>query len=161
MPELMSRRQTPSIDWRDVPLKYWGKVSAVCRSMPDCGDLVSWYGDSEFCPIAPILLLIPGHPVLLVGAGYATAAELRDDAVTLWGKYTARLQKTGSLMDFDEARERRGDMRREDVAARTAEAFHDRIKKHRANPVTDPARQPDYPRIRGKTVHAVEKVSHD
>lgn len=155
---MMAQRRIPRIDWQGVPSKYWGKVSAVCRSASDCEELVKWYGDALFCPIQPILLLIPGHPTLLVGLGYASAAELKDDAVNLWGKYSERLAKTGSIVNFSELRERNQLMRREDVAARTAEAFWDRIQAHKASPVTDPARQPRYPRVNGKTVFPVAKI---
>ena len=152
MPEMLARRATPPINWKGVPLKYHNRVSAVCRSLTECEDLVRWFGDPKFCPLASILLLIPEHPTLLVGAGYATAAELRDDAVNLWGKYTERLAKTGSLMDFDSLRERHGLMRREELKDATASAFWERIRAHRANPITDPFRQPNYPRVNGKTV---------
>ena len=155
---LMAQRQTPMIDWRDVPRKHRGRVSAVCRSIGDCQDLVAWFGSADFCPFQPILLLIPEHPTLLVGLGYATASELRDDAVNLWGKYTERLRKTGSLVNFDELREKARLPRHEDVKALTQEAFAERIRQHRANPITDPAREPLRPRVAGKTVHTVAKI---
>ncbi len=151
---VQTMRRVPPIDWRGVPLKYHNKVSAVCRSMKDCEDLVYWFGDAEFCPYQGVLLLIPEHPVLLVGMGYASAAELKDDAVQLWGKYSDRLHKTGEIVNFDELREKARLPRREDVKHLTAEAFHERIKAHKANPVMDPPRQPLYPRVRGKTIFA-------
>ncbi len=156
-PAFAVQRVTPPINWLGVPYKFYNRVSAVCRNIGDCEDLVHWFGDAAFMPYLPVLLLIPGHPTLLVGLGYASAAELRDDAVNMWGKLTARVEKTGSPMRLsgDEARERFGLARREDVTNMTAEAFHERIKRHKASPVTDPFRQPLYPRVRGKTVHTV------
>ena len=171
-PAFATRRLTPPIDYTGVPAKFQPpvsfdhegrlkigepRVSAVCRSITDCEELVRWFGDAEFMPYLPILLLIPGHPKLLVGLGYASAAELRDDAVNLWGKYTERIAKQGHSMRLtgDEMREKFGLARREDVTNMTAEAFHERIKRHKASPITDPFRQPNYPRVRGKTVHTV------
>ena len=78
----MSTVQTPFIDYHDVPMAYWPKatydegtrvtrpkevISAVCRSMADCNELVKWF-DSQpnFCPDLPVLLLIPGLPPQLV-----------------------------------------------------------------------------------------------
>ncbi len=154
-PAFASRRATPPINWLGVPDRFYRKVSAVCRNPGDCEDLVRWFGDADFCPYLPIFLMIPGtEGVMLIGMGYATAAELRDDAVNIWGKYTARLAKTGSLMDFDALREKHGDMRKENVAAEMAEAFRERIRKHKANPITDPAREPQYVRVNEKTVFA-------
>lgn len=172
MPELMSQRAIQPIDYRGVPLRYHpslvrdkgrvvgvrSKLSAVCRSIKDCEDLIYWYGDESFCPMLPILLLIPQYPTLLVGWGYATAAELKDDAVNLWGKYTQRIAQKGSIVDFDELREKARLPRREDVKQLTAEAFHERIKAHLASPITDPPRQPRYVRPNGKTVHTVAKI---
>ncbi len=153
--ELMGRRRIGEIDWKGVPLKYYNRVSAVCRSLQDCTDLVRWFGAENFCPFLPILLLIPGHPTLLVGAGYAPASELRDDAENLWGKYTERLRTKGSIVNFDELREKSGLMRHADVKEATAEAFWERIKAHRASPVTDPPRQPLYPRVNNRTLFPV------
>ncbi len=44
--------------------------------------------------------------------------------------------------DFNAARERANMVRRENVAAAAAEAIQDRIRRHKANPITDPPRQP-------------------
>ena len=153
------KRLVPPINWRGVPLGYHGKMSAVCRTFTECNDLVKWFGDAEFCPFAPIFLMIPGTGgIVLAGLGYATAAELRDDAVTIWEEKSERLAKTGSLHDFDTLREKHGLMRREDVREATREAFHERIRQHMASPVTDPFREPQYVRVNGKTVHAVAKL---
>jgi hypothetical protein len=151
---MQTMRRIPPINWAGVPLRYHDKVAAVCRTMKECEDLVYWFGDAEFCPFLGILLLIPKHPVLLHGMGYASAAELKDDAVQLWGKYTQRLTKQEDLVDFDYLREKYGLPERSKVKELTAEAFHNRILAHKANPVTDPPRQPLYPRVNGKTVFA-------
>ncbi len=61
----------------------------------------------------------------------------------------------GLLFDFDTAREKAGLMRKEEVAAAYAEAVTERIRRHRANPVTDPVRQFDYDNPTGRTLHPV------
>ena len=145
--------RVPIMDMKDLPPAFRGKVSAVCRSLRDCEDLVHWYGAAEFCPFKPILMVIPGVGfVQLEGMGYASAAELRDDAVQIWITKTERALSGQTVVDFDDLRERRGLMRSEDVPAAMGEAFQERIRQHKANPITDPARQPLYPRVRGKTV---------
>ena len=142
------------INWTGVPHGLRGKVSAVCRSLKDCEDLVAWFGDGNFCPFQPVLLLIPGNPspIAIVGDGYATAAELRDCAVDQWEITTERIAKTGRNFDFDEARERAGLPRAEDFDTLYREAMWARIQKHKASPVTDPFRQPDYPNETNKVM---------
>ena len=164
---IQGKVQTPPIDYSGVPMAYWpaqtrlpngtkspprDKLSAVCRSMSDCADLVHWFGNrADFCPDLPILLLIPGAPSLIAGLSFATAAELRDCAMEVWGV------KTGSdahkRFDNDELRERHGLARREDVAALTQEAFWERNLRHKASPVTDPWKQFKYPNPTQRTLH--------
>lgn len=153
---IKGRVKLPPINWIGVPETFVGKVAAVCRTQAEAEDLVAWFGSAEFCPYPPILLLIPGTGgVILAGLGLATAAELRDDAVGIWEMKRELIAKTGAVLDFDELRERAGLMRREDVPARMAEAFEDRIQRHKSSPVTDPARQPNYPRPNERTLHTV------
>ena len=156
--EMQVRRRIPEIDWTGVPPGYLGRVSAVCRSLADCQDLVHWFGDSKFCPYLPIFLMVPGTGgISLVGMGFADAAELQDDAVAIWTEKSALMAKQGSLGNFDELREKHGLMERSKVREATREAFWERIKAHKASPVTDPFRVPQYVRVNGKTVHAVAK----
>ena len=147
-------KRVPPIDYEGVPESYKGKCSAVCRSAEDCDGLVRWFGSPDFAPFLPVLVLVPGAPAptAIAGFGYATAAELRDCAVVTWHQQTERLAKTGALLDFDALRERRGLMRREDVDTATRDAMARRIAQHKANPVTDPPRQPVYPNPTGKSV---------
>ena len=141
----MAKRIAP-IDWRGVPASFKGKLSAVCRTAAECGELVRWFGSADFCPNLPVMVMIPGaQPTLIAGLGYATAAELQDCAVVTWHEQTEKLAKTGALVDFDALRERHGLMRREDVDAATREALLRRIAQHKASPVSDPYRQPVYP----------------
>jgi hypothetical protein len=144
MIEIHTARHVPPIDWKGVPANFKGKVSAVCRTAQECDELVTWFGDSEFCPLLPIMIMVPGlqAPTLIAGLGYATAAELRDCAVVTWHEQLEKLTAGNDIVDFDDLRERHGLMRREDVDPAFREASYRRIAQHKANPVTDPFRQP-------------------
>ena len=137
------------IDYRGVPAQYKGKCSAVCRTLQECGELVRFFGSPDFAPFLPVLVMVPGTdaPTAITGLGYATAAELQDCAVVTWNQQTEKLAK-GRLLDFDALRERHGLMRREAVDAAAREALLQRIAQHKANPISDPARQPLYPKRR-------------
>jgi hypothetical protein len=155
--EIMTARRTPAIDWTGIPRTfsdpYRRKVSAVCRSLVEAQDLVKWFGDEDFCPFLPVLVYIPDHPQLLGGFGQASASELQDLAIAVWEIVNERLEKTGRSQDFDDYRERMGLMRSEDVDAAFRQALMDRIARHKANPVTDPPREPLWVRVNAKTVH--------
>ncbi len=148
---------TPDIDWAHDTRPYKGRVSAVCRSKQEAADLVHWFGHPDFMPELPILLCIPGGWGQMAGWGLATAAELRDECVARWELQEARI--AGGGFDFDTAREKAGLMRREDVDAATREAFMDRIRRHKASSVTDPAREPLYVRPNERTTHTVADPS--
>lgn len=150
----VARAVPPLIFDRDI-LPYKGQISAICRTKQQAADLVHWFGDEDFCPYLPILLCIPGGWGLMAGMGLATASELRDECVARWELMEARLLKTGRRYDFDEARERAGLMRAEDVDAAVRESLLERIRRHRANPITDPPRKLVYPNPTGKSVHTV------
>ncbi len=141
---------TPEIDWHGVPEKFWGRVSAICRSHSECLDLNHWFGDENFEPDLPILILIPDGAGGVVYnqidcMGLAPVYELRDQSVAVWELLEERVRRSGSVVDFDTLREKHNLMRREDVDAAVREAFMDRIRRHKANPVTDPVRQVRYP----------------
>ena len=139
--------RVPPIDWAGVPASYIGKCSAVCRTAEECSELVRWFGSPDFCPNLPVMVMVPGAdaPTLIAGMGYATVAELQDCAVVTWHEQTRKLAATGTLVDFDVLRERRGLMRREEVDQATREALLRRVAQHKANPVSDPFRKPQYP----------------
>jgi hypothetical protein len=148
--------RTPAIKytWQTLPWK--GKVAAICYSKQEAADLVHWFGvGPDFCPYPPVLLCIPGAWTQITGWGRATIAEIRDNAIAVWEIKEAKVARGQKPFDFDEARERAGLMRREEVDAATRQAFRDRIKKHRQNPRTDPVRQMDYPNPTEKTYHPI------
>lgn len=152
---ILSARAVPPIDWTGVApavrTAYEGKVSAVIRSSQEAEDLAKWFGDATFCPLLPILLVYEdAQPDVIIGDGYADAAELRDLAVYQWERTTVLLEQNGGLrFDFDALRERHGLMRRDEVDAAVRNAMRDRVERHRRNPVTDKPRDPmrdSYPR---------------
>ncbi len=149
----VAKRIAP-IDYKGVPAKFKGKLSAVCRTAAECDELVHWFGSPNFCPNLPIMVMVPGtQPTLIPGFGYATASELRDCAVVTWYEQTERLAKTGRVFDFDALRERRGLMRREEVDPAVREAMLRRVEQHKANPVTDPFRKPVHPNPTNRKVY--------
>ena len=159
MTELIVRKAVPQIDWRGVPLGYVGKASAVCRSLQDCADLVKWFGDATFCPYLPVLVHAPAGWTAITGWGVADAAELQDCAVVLWNRQTeALMRNNGSLMNYDERRERAGLMRKEAVAEAMSDALDRKIAEHKASPVTNPFRQPKYPNPTNKKQFKPAKI---
>lgn len=147
---LMRRPGLATIDWSGVPWnvrqQFEGKVSAVVQSQADAEDLVHFYGHADFCPFADVLILMPGHTAMVIAVdGFVPAAELRDLAVTTWGRAELRLAENGGrLFDFDTLRERHGLARKADLPVLLAEAIQRRIEQHQRSARTDPGRQPDY-----------------
>lgn len=146
----------PPIDWAGVPSRYKGKCSAVCRTAEECSEIVRWFGSPDFAPTLPVMVMVPGAdaPTLIAGMGIATASELQDCAVVTWHEQTRKLAATGSLVDFDELRERHNLMRREDVDAATRDALRRRVAEHKANPISDPVRKLVYPNPTNRKVYA-------
>ena len=126
--ELAAMAQT-----RQGPLA--GRLSAVVRNAEDASELARTLGGRDVKARRPVMVDVGGTRKLIVGDGEATAAELAD---------LAAKAVEASEPDFDKLRERGGQMRREEVPAAMRNAMLDRIARHRANPVTDPERQPDY-----------------
>ena len=151
--------RTPPVVWDGVALNlkynYEGRVSAVCRSMQECEDLVRWFGDGDFCPVMPVLVAIPDHPQVIDCQGYAPVDEIRDLAVLIWETVSEQIATRGSVHNGDELRWKHGYPDREAADAMIREAMFERIRKHRQNPITDPFRQMNYPRVAGKTLHTV------
>lgn len=142
--------QTREPDWKGVPMTFWGKVSAVCRSMADCNNLVQWFDDQpNFCPYQPILVMLPdGEIKQVAGLGFATAAELRDCCCEVWGIYTSA--DGAKRFNVDDMREQAGMVPRDRLTEAVSYAFWERRERHRASPVTDPWKQFIYPNYTNK-----------
>ena len=154
---IQTARRIAPIDWKGVPASFKGKLSAVCRTAAECDELVHWFGSPDFCPNLPIMVMVPGvQPTLILGLGYATAAELRDCAVVTWHTQAEKLAATGRVLDFDALRDRRGLMRREKVDTEVREAMLRRVAKHKANPITDPPRRLKYRNPTNRKVYGKE-----
>ncbi len=149
---------TPEIDWTNIPSQFWGKVSAVCRSYSDCLDLNHWFGDENFEPDLPVLLVVPSPSGpqygQVCGMGLAPVYEIRDECVARWEITEDRIRKSGHIVDFDVLRERAGLVERSKVDEAFRTALTDRIAAHKASPVTDPPRQPKYPNPTNRVVFA-------
>jgi len=173
MTELMVQRRVPPIDYQRKPrvpasyqprvlraegkvVRVFPKISAVCRTLGECSELVKWYGDAAFAPYLPVLVNAPAGWTAITGLGYASAAELQDCAVALWTRQADKLARMGCLFDYDALRERHGLMRREDADAAIREALRERVRKHKANPVSDPFRQMQYDNPNERAVFAVD-----
>ena len=174
MAEIIAQRLIPPVDYLRkprVPASYQplvvkdkggrivgmiARVSAVCRTLVECSELVKWFGDAAFCPFLPVLVRAPGEWTAITGWGYASAAELQDCAIAVWNRQDEKLVKMGAMFDFDALRERHGLIRREQADAAVREAIRERIRHHKANPVTDPFRVPQYVRVNEKRVFAVD-----
>lgn len=156
-------KRVPVIDWTGVPDSHKGKCSAVCRTLLECEELVRWFGSPDFAPYMPVLVMVPGSdsPTLIPGMGFATAAELQDCAIVAWTKQTEQLVKMGHVVDFDALRERHGLMRREEVDVATRDAMVRRVAHHKANPISDPERQPVYANPTNKTKFVIKEKYHD
>lgn len=122
-----------------VPFDLRGEVSGAIRGMKQAKDFAHAVGRSEK-PRKPLLVFGPDErtPILIIGDGVTEAAEMQDLALAAIDKQTEQVKKTGRGFDFDEAREKKGFVRREDFGTAMAEAFERRAKYLKARQVTEP-----------------------
>lgn len=85
-------------------------------------------------------------PVIIPALGACEAAELEEIAIGVYEEQEKRLREGRPLVDFDELRARDGLPPREEFDPLFRQALRERIARHRANPVTDPGRNPHKPR---------------
>lgn len=131
-----ARRREPLVNPKAAPARLRRNVAGVVRNHTDAANLAHALGGPDVKPFRPILVDTGDSRQrrLIVGDGDATAAELQDLAL----KATEEPRR----MDFDALREKRGDIRREQVDSAIREALHRRVAQHKANPITDPPRIP-------------------
>lgn len=129
-----------------IPLPMARKVQGAARGHREVSDLAHRMGGRGAKPTKPILVYGADEQVLTVimTDGETEAAELEDLAHATLERQDERIKKVGRAFNFDEAREKAGWIRRENWGAAAAEAIRERARRHQANPVTDPARQPQY-----------------
>lgn len=119
--------------------------SAILGDEAHIGDLTAALGGRTAKPRKPIVIWAPDgvQQIILIGAGVTEAAELEDMALRAFAEAREEMAKNGGkAFDADTAREKRGLPRREEAGPAMAEALWDRVKRHQANPVTDPAPEP-------------------
>jgi hypothetical protein len=120
-----------------VPFSMRGEVSGTLRGMQQAIDFAHAVGRDKK-PTKPLMLYGPDEymPILVIGDGVTEAAEMSDLAQEAIGRQQEAFKKYGRGMDFDDARERRGAIRREDFGPALAEAFARRAAYLKANQVT-------------------------
>jgi hypothetical protein len=120
-----------------VPFSMRGDVCGTLRSMQQARDFAHAVGRDKK-PVKPLMLFGPDEyvPILVIGDGVTEAAEMADLAEEAIGRQQENVKKWGRGFNFDEARERRGMIRREDFGPALAEAFARRAQFLRANQVT-------------------------
>jgi hypothetical protein len=123
--------------------KYAATVHAV-NNAADARDLSHRLGGRAVMPKREIVLVgADGQTAIVIpGAGVTEAAELEDVALEAYEAQEAKLRAGKPLVDFDELRERAGLPPRKEFDSLFRQAMQDRIARHKANPRTDPARQP-------------------
>ena len=99
-------KRVPPIDYTGIRDIFKGNVSAICRSANECNELVAWFGSPTFCPLLPVMVMVPGAdaPTIIAGFGYATTAELQDCALVTWHQQVDTLARQGKILDFDARR---------------------------------------------------------
>ena len=86
-------------------------------------------------PKKPLLLFGPDEymPILIMGDGVTEAAEIQDLALEALDRQEESIKKNGRGMNFAEARERAGMVRREDFDAAFRDALERNTKRRKAN----------------------------
>lgn len=121
-----------------IPLAMAGKVSAGLRGHGDIEDMPHMMEGRGHKPRQPIFIYgADGRSVLIVMTdGETEASELQDLAHAALAKQEDNVRKYGRATQ----RERLTDDERRE---RLWYALDDRIKRHKANPITDPPRVPE------------------
>ena len=127
-----------------IPLSMRGKLTGVLRNKADIGEMAYAVGGRDVKPEKPLMILGPDERtvLLIVGAGVAEASELEDLAYAQLEKAEANTKKHGRAFDFKEARERRGLPQATEFDQLYRDALRRRVKQHKQNPFSDPARVP-------------------
>lgn len=127
-----------------LPKSYAGRVVAL-NAKSQTADLAAVFGGRAATPRQNIMLVGPDGrtPILVAGLGVTEVAELEELAQEAFERAEDKMKKNGTVIPFDEHRERLGMAESKDFDPLFRQALTDRIKKHKQNPISDPARQPN------------------
>jgi hypothetical protein len=156
MPEIFTPRggQRPVFNPEYIPEGLHGKegILGVITTADEASQVDKILGGPDARPRGMLIIQVPNYrdeqdrPVIIaIVCDDAAPAEIRDNVVEAWGKAEKRRDSGLGLVDFDEKRERFGLVPRSEFDANIKNALADRIAKHKANPISDPARQPLLP----------------
>ena len=123
-----------------VPWDLKGEVSGVMRGMTQVSEFAHAVGRTAK-PKKPLMVYGPDNymPICVIGDGVTEAAEMQDLALEAIGRQEEAVKRNGGRgMNFDDARERAGLMRREDFGVAVAEALAERAAYKKRNHRTDP-----------------------
>ena len=110
-------------------------------TVKDIDDLTYRMGGRAAMPTQPVLIRsADGVPTMIPGMGVTEAAELQDLAYAVAEKNEQRIKEGRPVFD----REALGLVPREKFSDEFKNALEDRVKRHQANSVTDPARTPGW-----------------
>ena len=123
----------------DLPMDMQGEVSGYLRGMKEAEDFAHAIGRTGK-PKKPLMVYGPDEymPILVIGDGVTEAAEMQDLAVEAIGRQAESVKKNGRGMNFDEARQRAGLVRKEDFDVAFRDALQRRVKYLKANPISHP-----------------------
>lgn len=139
------------VNGHEVPAALQGHLSAVLRSDKEIDELAHALGGRDAKPRKPVMIWGPDDRtvMLIVGDGEAEAAEIEDLAHAQLAKAEAQVKKSGRAFDFEGARDRAGLPQAGDFDDGFRDALRRRRAQHKANPYSDPARQPETGEVNG------------
>jgi hypothetical protein len=116
-----------------IPYDLKGQVSGALR-MNQVAEYAHAVGRTAK-PKAPLMLYGPDNymPIMVIGDGVTEAAEMQDLAMEALDRQAESVKKNGRGMNFDEARERAGLVRREDFSDAMKDALRRRADYLRRN----------------------------
>ncbi len=128
----------------NVPWDLRGEVSGYLRGRQEVSDWAHAIGRAK-APRRPVVLYGPDDYMPIVVVGEMESAEIEDRAHEAIDKQEESMKKNGRGMDFEDAREQRGLVRREDFGTALAEGFARRARYLKAHRRTDPTGKEDDP----------------
>ena len=118
--------------------------AVILRSKEEINLLSQIFGGRSARPRQEVIVVGPDGrtPILVAGLGVTEVSELEDVIYEGIERGEARIKKQGTQIPFAQIRERRGMPQANEFDTKFREALHDRIERHRRNPVSAPPRQP-------------------